>query len=62
MRLRIAKALRYYLDWSATAPMRGENIVPRVVPTARIRDQAAGEGIDQPSCTTELLNSRGVRE
>ena len=51
-----------YLDWSATAPTRGENIIPRVVPIARMRDQAAGEGIDQPNCTTEFLNNRGVRE
>jgi hypothetical protein len=42
--------------------MRGENIVPRVVPTARMRDHAAGEGIDQPNCTIECLNKRGVRE
>ncbi len=37
-------------------------MVPRVVPIARIRDQAAGEGIDHPNCTIELLNNRGVRE
>jgi len=51
-----------YLDWSATAPTRGENIMPSVVPIARMRDQAAGEGIDQPNCTIEFLNNSGVRE
>ena len=37
-------------------------MIPRVVPIARMRDQAAGEGIDQPNCTIECLNNRGVRE
>lgn len=36
--------------------------MPRVVPIARMRDHAAGEGIDQPNCTTELLKSRGVKK
>ena len=48
------------LEWSATAPISGEHMVPRIVDAAMTRDQAAGEGMDQPNCATELLNSRGA--
>ena len=37
-------------------------MTPRVAPIARMRDQAAGEGIDQPKWTIECLNNRGVRQ
>ncbi len=36
--------------------------MPRVVPMARMRDHTAGLGMDQPNCTPECLNRRGVRE
>jgi hypothetical protein len=50
------------LDWSATAPISGESMVPSTVEKARTSDQAAGEGIDQPNCATELLNNKGAND
>ena len=35
-------------------------MVPSIVDVAMTRDQAAGGGMDQPNCATELLNSRGA--
>ena len=50
----------YDLDWSATAPISGESMVPSTVEKARTSDKATDEGIDQPNCATELLNNKGA--